>query len=37
VDEVILPHQTRYRLIRARAVCANKPELEAFKVGVFQV
>ncbi len=37
VDEVILPQETRYRLIRALEVCANNPVREDFKIGVFQV
>jgi 3-methylcrotonyl-CoA carboxylase beta subunit len=37
VDEVILPDETRYRLIRALEACAQNPESEEFKVGVFQV
>jgi 3-methylcrotonyl-CoA carboxylase beta subunit len=37
VDEVILPEETRARLIRALEACANNPDQEAFKVGVFQV
>ena len=37
VDEVILPLETRDRLIRALDVCAQNAELEELKVGVFQV
>lgn len=37
VDEIILPSETRERLIRALDACANKPDIEEFKVGVFQV
>lgn len=37
VDEVILPLETRERLIRALEVCALNPHQETFKLGVFQV
>ena len=37
IDEIILPNEARYRLIRALEACANKPELDELKVGVFQV
>jgi len=37
VDEIILPHETRERLIRSLEVCALNPEREPFRVGVFQV
>lgn len=37
VDEVIFPHQTRYRLIRALEACAHNPLRPELKVGVFQV
>ncbi|MCA9835361.1 MAG: acyl-CoA carboxylase subunit beta [Trueperaceae bacterium] len=37
IDEIILPSETRCRLIRALDACANKVELEPFKLGVFQV
>jgi 3-methylcrotonyl-CoA carboxylase beta subunit len=37
VDEVILPRETRYRLIRALEVCAANPEQEQLRLGVFQV
>jgi 3-methylcrotonyl-CoA carboxylase beta subunit len=37
VDEVILPLETRERLIRALEVCALNPHQEELKLGVFQV
>ena len=37
VDELVLPHETRERLIRALDACAQNPEVEELKVGVFQV
>jgi 3-methylcrotonyl-CoA carboxylase beta subunit len=37
VDEVILPQETRRRLIRALEACARNPESEELKLGVFQV
>lgn len=37
VDEIIPPNDTRQRLIRALEACANNPEVEELKVGVFQV
>jgi len=37
VDEIIPPQDTRDRLIRALEACAQNPEQEEFKVGVFQV
>ena len=37
VDEVILPGELRYRLVRALETCAQKPAMDEFKVGVFQV
>ncbi|MEX2542430.1 MAG: acyl-CoA carboxylase subunit beta [Trueperaceae bacterium] len=37
VDEVILPLETRRRLIRALEACARNPDSEEFKLGVFQV
>ena len=37
VDEVILPLETRERLIGALEACAQNPHMEEFKVGVFQV
>jgi 3-methylcrotonyl-CoA carboxylase beta subunit len=37
VDEVILPRETRYRLIRALEVCAGNAEQEQLRLGVFQV
>ena len=37
VDEIILPSELRYRLIRALEACAQKETMEELKVGVFQV
>ena len=37
VDEIIMPQETRARLIRALEACAQNPETDMFKVGVFQV
>jgi acetyl-CoA carboxylase carboxyltransferase component len=37
VDEIIFPHQTRERLIRALQACALNPEREPMRIGVFQV
>lgn len=37
LDEIVLPLETRGRLIRALQACAQNPEVEALKVGVFQV
>jgi 3-methylcrotonyl-CoA carboxylase beta subunit len=37
VDEVILPSELRYRLVRALEACAQNPKMEDFKIGVFQV
>lgn len=37
VDEVILPEETRRRLIRALEACARDPVREELKLGVFQV
>lgn len=37
VDEIILPHQTRDRLIGALEVCALNPHQPPLQVGVFQV
>ncbi|MEX2534904.1 MAG: acyl-CoA carboxylase subunit beta [Trueperaceae bacterium] len=37
VDEIILPQETRDRLIRALEACAQNPHSEEFKLGVFQV
>ncbi|WP_019585552.1 acyl-CoA carboxylase subunit beta [Deinococcus apachensis] len=37
VDEIIPPNDTRDRLIRALEACAQNPEQEEFRVGVFQV
>jgi acetyl-CoA carboxylase carboxyltransferase component len=37
VDEVILPQETRYRLVRALEACALNPHQEELKLGVFQV
>ncbi|GBF06498.1 methylcrotonoyl-CoA carboxylase [Deinococcus aerius] len=37
VDEIIAPNDTRDRLIRALEACAQNPEQEEFRVGVFQV
>ncbi|WP_291430821.1 acyl-CoA carboxylase subunit beta [Deinococcus sp.] len=37
VDEIIPPHSTRERLIRALDACAQNPHQEEFRVGVFQV
>ena len=37
LDEVILPLETRDRLIRALEACAQNPETEELKLGVFQV
>ncbi len=37
IDEIILPSNTRARLIRALDACANKPTLDDLKLGVFQV
>lgn len=37
VDEIIEPNDTRERLIRALEACAQNPEQEEFRVGVFQV
>jgi 3-methylcrotonyl-CoA carboxylase beta subunit len=36
-DEIIHPLETRTRLIRSLEACAQNPQQEAFKVGVFQV
>ncbi|AKH16272.1 acyl-CoA carboxylase subunit beta [Deinococcus soli (ex Cha et al. 2016)] len=37
VDEIIPPHDTRDRLIRALEACAQNPHQDEFRVGVFQV
>jgi 3-methylcrotonyl-CoA carboxylase beta subunit len=37
VDDIVLPSELRYRLIRGLESCAQNPHQEAFKVGVFQV
>ncbi|WP_221088728.1 acyl-CoA carboxylase subunit beta [Deinococcus aquaedulcis] len=37
VDEIIPPNGTRDRLIRALEACAQNPEQDEFRVGVFQV
>ncbi len=37
VDEIILPLETRERLIRALEVCAQNNRVEELKLGVFQV
>lgn len=37
VDEVILPLETRERLIRALDACAQNPHMDELKLGVFQV
>jgi len=37
VDEIILPGETRDRLIRALEACAQNPQQNELKVGVFQV
>lgn len=37
IDDIILPLETRERLIGALEVCAQNPHVEEFKVGVFQV
>ena len=37
VDEVILPLETRDRLIRALEACAQNPHVDELKLGVFQV
>ncbi len=37
VDEIIFPHETRERLIRALEVCAGSPLEGPLKTGVFQV
>ncbi|GAA5532821.1 acyl-CoA carboxylase subunit beta [Deinococcus aluminii] len=37
VDEIIAPNDTRERLIRALEACAQNPQQEELKVGVFQV
>jgi 3-methylcrotonyl-CoA carboxylase beta subunit len=37
VDEVVLPLELRERLIRALEACAQNPQQEDFKLGVFQV
>jgi 3-methylcrotonyl-CoA carboxylase beta subunit len=37
VDEVILPQETRRRLIRALEACARNPDSDELKLGVFQV
>jgi 3-methylcrotonyl-CoA carboxylase beta subunit len=37
IDEIILPLETRYRLIRALETCAQNPHSEELKLGVFQV
>ena len=37
VDALILPEEIRERLIRALNACAQNPEVEELKVGVFQV
>ncbi|HEU4741645.1 MAG TPA: acyl-CoA carboxylase subunit beta [Meiothermus sp.] len=37
VDEIIYPHETRTRLIRALEACALNPVREQMKIGVFQV
>lgn len=37
VDGIILPSETRERLIGALEACAQNPQMEEFKVGVFQV
>ena len=36
-DEIILPTETRERLIRSLEVCAHNPRQEELKIGVFQV
>ena len=37
LDEIILPHETRDRLIGALEACAHNPVIEEFKTGVLQV
>jgi len=37
LDEVILPNETRQRLIEALEACSLNPEQEDLKLGVFQV
>jgi acetyl-CoA carboxylase carboxyltransferase component len=37
VDEIIFPHESRGRLIRALEACALNPEREPMRIGVFQV
>lgn len=37
LDEIILPQETRERLIRALAVCAHNTTMTELKLGVFQV
>jgi acetyl-CoA carboxylase carboxyltransferase component len=37
LDEIILPQETRERLIRALDVCAHKATMAELKLGVFQV
>ncbi|MFC4455726.1 acyl-CoA carboxylase subunit beta [Deinococcus sonorensis] len=37
VDELIVPQDTRERLIRALEVCAQNPQQDPLRVGVFQV
>ncbi|GGQ93214.1 acyl-CoA carboxylase subunit beta [Deinococcus ruber] len=37
VDEIIEPHATRERLIRALDACAQNPQQDELKLGVFQV
>lgn len=37
LDEIILPQETRERLIRSLEVCAQNPQQEELKLGVFQV
>jgi len=37
IDEIIMPNELRYRIIRALETCAQNPTKEEFKIGVFQV
>ena len=37
IDEIVLPGELRYRLIRALEACAQNPDMDDLKVGVFQV
>ena len=37
IDEIVLPGELRYRLIRALEACAQNPDMDDLRVGVFQV